>query len=158
MTDRSNRFDLCLGTGWDYCHMCGKPEFQALIYFKDANAEPVAGETITGATSGASGVVEDYELLEGAWDGTGQGYIYLSSPQGYNRRLLSVFEDGESLNGSVSGSGFAVADGDGSLLVNGLFYPLEDLCEHEGKRYCPKHITLFIGDDDLPDIGGTNET
>lgn len=158
--DRSNRFDLCLNTGWDYCSMCGRPEYMALLYFKQASVQPTIGETITGGTSGATGVIDDFELLDGAWDGTGEGYIYLTSPTGMNKRLLSIFSDGEALSGSISGSNFAYADGDGSVLINGLLYPLEDLSEYNGKKYCPKHIKLFEGEaeENLPDIGGHDET
>lgn len=47
-----------------------------LLSFEDGSAALVAGNTITGATSGAVGVaLVDAELESGAWDGTGAGVV-----------------------------------------------------------------------------------
>lgn len=73
------------------------------IAFTDGSTAITAGQTITGATSGATGVVlVNVTLDSGAWDGTGTGSI------GF-RSLTGNFTDGEDIQ--VSAVTVAVADG-----------------------------------------------
>jgi len=67
------------------------------IPFNYGSSEITVGETITGATSGATGTVTIVEVTAGDW-GTGdaEGYIYVKDPSG-------VFEVGEEINGSEGG-------------------------------------------------------
>ena len=70
----------------------------AMAYDAGAIA-PVVGETLTGATSGASGKVIYYTITGGSFGaGTAAGIIYLGSCAGR-------FNDNESITGSVGGAG-----------------------------------------------------
>lgn len=52
------------------------------IDFTSATAAFVEAETLTGGTSGATATIERVVLTSGAWDGTGAGYLVLSSISG----------------------------------------------------------------------------
>lgn len=70
--------------------------------FTDGDTEFVVGQTVTGATSGASGrVLSAPVLTEGAWDGTGVGTLPL-------HLISGTFLNGEDLQ--VGGATYAVLD------------------------------------------------
>lgn len=52
------------------------------IDFTSATAAFAEGETLTGGTSSATATIERVVLTSGAWDGTGAGYLVLSSISG----------------------------------------------------------------------------
>jgi len=69
--------------------------------FTSGSVEFTEGETVTGASSGETGVVTSYNLEGGAWgDGDGAGALFLAN-------LSGEFTDGENLNGSVGGNNMA---------------------------------------------------
>jgi len=77
---------------WELGFTAGSSEFQV-------------GETVTGDTSGATGTVIAVDVTSGSWAGSdAAGTILIEDVEG-------VFEDGEDLNGSVSGDDAAEADG-----------------------------------------------
>lgn len=96
-----------------------------------ANGPFEEGDTVTGATSGASATVHRVVLLEGAWDGSGVGYLVVTGV------TSGPFQNNENLQ--VSASTYAVADGantafalakDGDYrFINHNFYANSD-------RYC----------------------
>lgn len=54
------------------------------------------GETVTGGTSGATATVERVAMLDGAWDGSGEGYLVLSG-------ITGTFQAAETITGGTSG-------------------------------------------------------
>lgn len=74
---------------------------QSLGHTLDFTAGNVAalqeGETVTGGTSGATATVERVAMLEGAWDGSGAGYLVLSG-------ITGTFQASETLTGGSSGA------------------------------------------------------
>lgn len=69
--------------------------------FTSATAAFAEGETLTGGTSGATATIERVILTSGEWDGTGAGYLVLSSISG-------TFQSSETV---TSASGSATASG-----------------------------------------------
>lgn len=56
--------------------------FGYLLEFEDGDTEFVAGETVTGAPSTATGMIDRVVLREGAWDGTASGFLIVSGTTG----------------------------------------------------------------------------
>lgn len=54
----------------------------AALDFTNGNTEFAFGETVTGVTSGATGVVAGYYVTSGSWGGGAQGFLYLSNVTG----------------------------------------------------------------------------
>ena len=79
------------------------------LLFDAGTTEFTEGETVTGGTSGATGVVRRYALLSGAWDATGTGILTLSG-------ITGTFQNNEALAGSLTG----VATADGVVVANAL--------------------------------------
>ncbi len=76
------------------------------IPFENGSSEITVGETVTGATSGATGTVTIVEVTGGTWgSGDAEGYIYVEDPSG-------VFEDEEEINGADAGEDAANISGD----------------------------------------------
>lgn len=76
--------------------------FGEYILFDAATAQFLEGETLTGGTSLATATIERVILRDGAWDGSGVGYLVLSGVAG------GPFQNNEAI---TSASGAAVADG-----------------------------------------------
>jgi len=73
------------------------------LKFKTGSGEIRVGDTVAGATSGATAVVTQVQLLSGSWGGgDAKGILIIKAPNG-------TFQDGENLQ--VSGANKAVADG-----------------------------------------------
>lgn len=116
-----------------YCCLCGQAYAQDEMFFKSATAQPSVSETLTGATSGATATISGASLLSGSYaDGTANGTIILEDVNG-------TFEDGELINGSVSGNGFLVCHYYAKKRY-GLSYPETQLIPYGGKEYCPFHF------------------
>ena len=82
-------------------------DIQHLAY-DSGSTEFTVGETITGATSAATGIVTHYTLVSGTWGGgDAAGSVYL-------RKVTGTFQDNELLDGSAhgtpGGSNMATAD------------------------------------------------
>ena len=61
-----------------------------LISFDNGDTEPVAGDTITGATSGKTAIITSVRLSSGAWDGSAVGYFSIKDNSG-------TWTDGENI-------------------------------------------------------------
>jgi hypothetical protein len=100
---------------------------------------PTTGETITGATSADTCVVEGYTLISGAFaDGDAAGIIEGKTPVGYDSVLLEIFQDNEVLTGSSTFAG--VANKVGAVQISGRLIPDSELVEYNGKKYCRPHF------------------
>jgi hypothetical protein len=85
------------------------------IDFDSGSSEITVGETVTGATSGATGTVLAVELSSGSWEGgDAAGTIQIQDMDG-------LFEDNEELNGSVTGDDAATADGEATRVTSKIY-------------------------------------
>lgn len=131
------------GEKWDVCCLCGSLRYRALVHFDSGSVTPTSGETITGATSGNTGVLTNYTKTSGTVaGGDAAGILEMSSPTGYSSTHLEVFEDNENLNGSVSGANFATANGNGAVQISGRLIPDGGLVTYRGKKYCSAHFAF----------------
>ena len=85
------------------------------IDFDSGSSEITVGETVTGATSGATGTVLAVELSSGSWaGGDAAGTIQIQDADG-------LFEDDEELDGSVAGDDAATADGEATRVTSKIY-------------------------------------
>jgi len=129
------------GEKWYSCVLCGPTRTKFLVHFDSCSVAPTVGETITGATSGDTGVVEGHTIISGtvaAGDAT--GVIEGNTPTGHDENNLEVFDDNEALNGSTAGANFATANSKGAVQISGRLFA--DTVEYEGKRYCVPHFRM----------------
>ena len=131
------------GRKWGSCVLC-HDSFRTLVElkFENGSVEPTYGETITGVTSGHTGVVDSSMTISGTYaGGDAVGYIMLTNPSGIDGDSGDCFEDGENLSGSVGGGSFATADGAGIAKSYGVrLHPREGLIPFRGKTYCQCHF------------------
>ena len=81
------------------------------VPFDGGSSEIIVGETVTGATSGATGTVTLVVVTGGTWGGgDAEGYILIESASG-------IFENNEEIDGSTSGNDAAEVDGDMSRIT-----------------------------------------
>ena len=136
-----NDYERNGGEKWDVCHLCGSLYRQALVHFKQGTVTPTEHETVTGASSGDTGVLDRYVLVSGTFaGGDAAGIFILTSPTGYDDNNLEIFTKDESLNGSTSGNAFAVATNKGAVEVSGRMIPDSEIIEYRGKKYCKAHF------------------
>jgi len=131
------------GDKYDSCVMCGSQKYRVVIRFDSGSAEPAVGETITGATSADTGVVEFIQLTGGAYtDGNAVGVMVLDEPTGYDQYNLSIFTDDENLNGPTPGAGanFATVNGITGVNKSGRMHPDSNLITYNGVKYCKEHF------------------
>jgi len=123
---------------WHTCHLCGGKQYKRIeVKFDSGSTEIEEDETLTGDTSGATGTVNEVELVSGAWgDGDAAGYIELKDATGVSDRLWG--SEDEDL--TASGGGTATMDGEGIEKVYGVMYPLSYLVKYKGKYYCKEHL------------------
>lgn len=139
--DSANSFDTAQNSEWRACTICGGTGARAIIYFDSGSVAPTVGETITGATSGDTGVVVVAYLRSGTYaGGDAAGVMELSSPTGYERENYTIFQNDENINGSTSGDNMATVTGNPSVVFNGVLYPQTDMIEYKGKWYCSDHF------------------
>jgi hypothetical protein len=137
------RPDFSEGQGDHYyeCHICGTVSYVSVLHFDSGSVVPTVGETVTGATTGDTGVIDSVTLSSGTYaGGDAIGVIVLSSVTGYNQDTLLVFQNDENLNGSTSGANFATVNGTMGVTRNGRVYPEWMTIEYEGRRYCRDHF------------------
>jgi hypothetical protein len=137
------RPDFQEGKGDRYyeCYICGPQKYWAVIHFDSGSVAPTVGETVTGATTSDTGVIDTVTLSSGTYaGGDAVGVIVLSSVNGYNRDTLLVFQDNEALNGSTSVADFATVNGTTGVTRNGRLYPEWATVEYDGRRYCNAHF------------------
>ena len=81
------------------------------VPFYGGSSEIIVGETVTGATSGATGIVTLVVVTGGTWaGGDAEGYILIDTVSG-------VLENDEDINGSMSGLDAAEVNGDMSRIT-----------------------------------------
>jgi len=88
------------------------------IDFTAATTAFAEGETLTGGTSAATATIERVILTSGAWDGTGAGYLVLSSISGTFQSAETV----TSASGSATASGAQTAI---TLPAGGRYHTVE---------------------------------
>lgn len=143
MLDLKGRADFTQGQGDHYeaCHTCGPLAYRVVLHFDSGSVAPTVGETVTGATSTNTGVVDSVTLTGGTYaGGDATGVIILTSPTGYNRDTSVIFSDNEAVNGSTSGDNFATVNGAHGVTFDGRLYPRRELIEYRGLKYCASHF------------------
>jgi len=129
------------GEKWYECHLCGAKRIRVLVHFDTGSVTPTEGETITGATSGDTMVLENYVLIGGTFaGGDAYGIFEGTSPTGYDDNNLEIFTDNEALNGSTSGADFATANHKGAVSISGRLVPESQIIEYAGRFYCREHF------------------
>lgn len=119
-----------------------------MVHFYSGSVTPTEGETVTGASSGDTGVLSRYVLVSGTIaGGDGVGILEFTSPTGYDLANLEIFTKDELLNGSTSGSNFATATNTGAIQISGRLVPEQDLVEYRGKKYCRAHFRFKYEND-----------
>jgi hypothetical protein len=132
---------------WKTCHLCtfyhGNDKWKTceLKYDSGGTTAPVVGETLTGATSGHTGVVVEVEdPLTGSWaGGDAAGYLTMDTLVGDDDEQGTIFDDDENINGSTAGDNCLTANGDGIVKVWAIMYPKRMLTKFRGHWYCPEH-------------------
>jgi len=128
--------NLASGKKWYTCRLCGSAYDEVDIPYKLGTATPTVGQTITGATSGATAVVNNIKLVSGAWSGTAAGTIRGTSPSAFD------FDTGRwgSHDEIVSSStGSFTLDGYGHKKSYGRYYPEGEVVENDGYYLCLAH-------------------
>jgi len=131
-----------------YCAICSGDLYKTVeLQFDSGSVEPTEDETLTGATSGDTGIVESVTLESGTWaGGDAVGTVYLTSPTGVGDDG-ECFDDDELITGSTGGVNMMTAKGDGITKSDGMPYPEGDTGIYKGKRYCSTHLDFMIGQD-----------
>jgi len=156
-----SHYPVVMGQKWKECRMCGGVTQWVTLTFDSGSGEPTEDETLTGATSAATGVVEEVILLTGSWaGGDAAGYVELSSPTGIDAETMQAFSDNELINGSTAGDNCMTADGDGNVKNTGILHPKGNMVFKNGGWYCKWHYAMKYGDERLdeyrPDLSENN--
>lgn len=134
-------FDRNAGSKWYECCMCGPKRVRGLVHFDSGSVTPTVNETVTGATSADTGVIEGYVIISGTVGaGDAVGIINLKTLTGYDDLDLGIFQDNENLNGSISGDNFATVNKTGAVQISGRLIPDSEIVEYQGKDYCRPHF------------------
>ena len=130
------------------CESCGGALVKTCeVQFDSGSVEPTEDETLTGATSGDTGVVVSTRLESGTWaGGDAVGTVLLSSPTGEGDDG-ECFDDNETVTGSTGGADMFTVNNDGIIKTEGLVYPEGETGIFEGKRYCTEHLNFMLGRD-----------
>jgi hypothetical protein len=97
-------------------------EEEGFVEFENGSHEPVLGETVTGSTSAKTFVVVAVELVTGAWDGTGAGYIMYKSLSGALTDNEALQDSGATDIGDIVGD----EDPDYPSVLGGRLYTMLD--------------------------------
>lgn len=144
-TTPSNEFDKNQGEKWFSCWSCGEPYLFVRIPFTSGSVQPALGETLTGALSGATGVVNRVDLHSGSYaDGDAVGEVYLVDPTGFSMAQWECFYADETVNGSVGGTNIltVTSEANGILGRQGRLYPESQTGTFRGRRYCLAHLHM----------------
>ena len=134
-----------LGEKWKHCWFCDQKWLRAILHFDSGSVEPTVGETLTGVTSGDTGVVTGSDLILGTYaGGDAVGVVKMSTPTGYHSIQRTIFEDDEAINGSTGGSNMLTANKAGAVLQQGIIYPKKDMIKYKGKWMCRWHADWYI--------------
>lgn len=150
----ANKFRDNKGSKWYDCVSCGVEDKRVILKFISGSVEPTDGETLTGATSGDTGEVDDVDLVSGTYaGGDAAGYIELINYTGADEEAGRAFAADESINGSTGGSGMLTVDEYQPWInVTGKKYRESDTVMYQGKRYCRAHYKSFIEKEKLDDV------
>ncbi len=129
---------------WHTCELCGSTRYNRVQFqFTSGSTEPTDGETLTGNTSGDTGVVESTVLYTGSWsNGDAQGHVILSSLTGVDDDDRTWGAEDEEINGSTGGNSMMTMTDYGFQKTFGLTYPMSFLIERDGKYYCKNHYNF----------------
>jgi len=140
-------------SSYGVCTLCGPKRVLYELRFDQGSVAPVAGETLTGANSGHTGVVATQErgdgetitqlfLEGGSWaGGDAVGFVVLESCTGVtedDEDGIFCFEDNEAVSGDSGAT--LVADDVAVEKVYMIPWPESMLYKYEGKLYCPYHF------------------
>jgi hypothetical protein len=140
-----SEFTELQGDKYDTCHVCGPLKYRAVVHFDSGSVAPTVGETVTGATSADTGIVEFAQLTEGSYaGGDAVGVMVLNTPTGYDQYNLSIFSDDENLNGSTAGDNFATVKGICGVSKSGRVHPDSNLVKYRGIKYCTEHFMFMF--------------
>jgi len=121
------------------CTLCGARYKRVDFWFDSGSVEPTVGETLTGDTSGDTGVVVSSSYHSGTYaGGDAKGTVELSGATGVSDRF--AFEEDETITGSTGGADMMTTDSVGSEKVYGRMYPEWNLATYRGKKYCLPHF------------------
>lgn len=140
------------------CRLCGAAHTWVELRFTSGSTEPTDDETLTGATSAATCVVEEVTLTGGSWaGGDAEGYILGSAPSAIEFDTQHWGSSQEDINGSVAGDNCLTLYDYGYAKRFGRYYPEGEVFEaDDGFRYCAAHYPYRIGfrdkDEYIPDI------
>ena len=165
------------GAKWDECCLCGSLQYRAMVPFDSGSHEPRAdavtypagvktltdGETLTGATTGDTGVVETVYVTSGSWAGDAAGVFMLKNITGHDETLLTIFQNNEVIKCSDGNNDIATVDVPsntinpvtglayaspkvtyGSVQVSGRLIPDSDMVVYKGKKYCKAHFRFMF--------------
>jgi hypothetical protein len=108
--------------------------------------EPTVGETLTGDTSGDTGVVVSDTVYTGSYaGGDAKGFVELSTGTGVVDKIS--FQEDETITGSTGGADMMTTDSVGSQKTYGRLYPEWMLATYQGKRYCIPHYDYVSSKD-----------
>ncbi len=132
---------------WYECGICGPHLRQIHLNFTSGSVEPTVGETFTGATSGATGVVVETVLASGTYGGDAAGYVTLSSGTGVDSEDKDWGTEDEAINGSDGGDDMLTM-GTAWEYTSGLLYPQSQIVERDGRFLCIWHHSFkYIPED-----------
>jgi len=141
------------GEKWRACVMCDKWRKEAELPFDSGSTEPTADETLTGATSGDTGVVESVKVYSGSWaGGDAAGFVRVSSISGDDFDTQTIFQDNEQVNGSVGGNNMFTMNGAGQVKKYGRMYPQSEMVQRDGKWFCKAHYRFRYRHKDMDDV------
>lgn len=128
---------------WKSCRLCTTRWATCELKYTSSGGTtvPVEDETLTGASSGHTGVVVEVETpLTGTWaGGDAAGYLTVDTLVGDDYEQGTIFEDDEAINGSTAGDDCLTADGTGIVKIWAVMYPKRLMVKEEGHWYCLWH-------------------
>lgn len=137
---------------WKECALCHPQTKWVELHYYSGSVEPAVGETLTGATTGDTGVVASTTLFSGTWaGGDAVGIIQFSSYTGLEIEDEDIFQADELLNGSTGGSNMATVKWKGCFKNSGIIHPKSVLIKKNGRWYCKWHYDWKFRLEDLDD-------
>jgi len=128
---------------WKACRLCTTRWKTCELKYTSSGKTtvPVEDETLTGASSGHTGVVVEVETpLSGTWaGGDAAGYLTVDTLVGDDLEQGTIFEDDEAINGSTAGDDCLTADGTGIVKVWAVMWPKSQMVKFRGFWYCNEH-------------------
>ncbi len=123
-------------TRYRACHIHGPLIKQVELRITSGSVEPTVGETVTGATSGDTGVVLGVHLESGTWaGGDAVATVYINNHTGVDADTGEWGSGTENINGSTSGSNW------GTRFVapeqsSGRIFPEQEMVFVDGDWFC----------------------